>query len=76
MNRDDIVRIAWNNGYMMLAMELDHMLPLFQAIVAAAKTEERERCAEICDSLADSLPMSENENVYLAARTIRNMGAE
>ena len=71
MNAADIARMAREAGPL-INTPFDIWCERFATLVAFV---ERERCAEACERLADSLPMNENENVYLAARTIRNMEA-
>jgi len=71
MNAADVARLAREAGPL-INTPFDIWCERFAALVVSV---ERERCAEACERLADSLPMNENENVYLAARTIRNLGA-
>lgn len=55
MNREDIIRIAREAGYGDAMAELHGpALERFAALVAAAaKAEEREACAKVCDSISE-----------------------
>jgi hypothetical protein len=67
MNREQIVRMAWDNGYMMRDKEIDHLMPLFQAIAAA----KQEQCAQVCEIVWDSRVGLESGTAIECAAAVR-----
>ena len=67
MNRDDITRMAREAGF--VGMDGDHgALRRFAALVAAA---ERERCAEICDSVGANAVLGTANECAAAIRGLK-----
>ena len=67
MNRDDITRMAREAGF--VGMDGDHgALRRFAALVAAA---ERERCAELCDSIAANSVLGTANECAAAIRKLK-----
>ena len=66
MNREDIIRMAWEAG--LLPGEYTGRLEVFAALVAAA---EREACAKVCDDEATIEGVAQR-----CAQAIRARGGE
>lgn len=50
MNREDIIRMAWEAGWDAHHAEFDTRIERFAALVASA---EREACAKVADTISD-----------------------
>ena len=87
MNRDDIIRMAQEASvpmeYSFVAdATVWHLHPSFERfanlVAAAAKAEEREACAKVCDERAATAPMGSDEQCEAedCAKAIRARGQE
>ena len=78
MNREDIIRMAREAGSEAACMPdlFPHLMNVFEQfaalVAAAAKTEENEACAEVCEALADAA--LERDKGTMSDGTIQYMG--